>query len=58
MEANRRFMRHNREKDYFTAAAGFSEALWEGAHFFQRKAQESLRNELLKEWSSYMQKDF
>lgn len=30
-------MRHNREKDYFTAAAGFSEALWEAAHCFREK---------------------
>lgn len=56
MEANRRFMRHNREKDYFTAAAGFFEALWEGAQF-QRNTQETLRNELPKEWSSDRQKD-
>lgn len=50
-------MRHNREKDYFTAAAGFSGALWEGAHFFPTTARESFRNELLKEWS-YTQKNF
>lgn len=58
MEANRRLMRHNREKDYFTAAAGFSEALWEGAYCFREKHRRDLRNEVLKEWSPYIQKDF
>lgn len=45
-------MRHNREKDYFTAAAAFSEVLWEGAHCFREKRRRvegmnSLENGLL-----------